>query len=114
MSQTDIIRLYLDGIKNSMRMLSGIICGSDKADTAAGLTVTMLDCEEQAEDDIDTFELTFYAPELVKECRNSLLESNRAVIVHLEKFQLQSYHFEELIHSLKLENQMLSEEIHFA
>ncbi|GEM_PF-1837279 len=114
MNQTDIIRLYLDGIRNSVRMLSEIICASDKADMTAGLAVTMLDCEEQAEDDIDTFELTFYAPELVKECRSSLLESNRAVIVHLEKFQLQSYHFEELIHTLKLENQTLSEKIHFA
>jgi len=114
MNQADIIRLYLGNIKNSMRMLSELICGSDKADMVAKLTVTMLDSEEKAEDSIDTFELAFYESELVKECRSSLLESNKAVIVHLEKFQLQSYHFEELIHSLKLEDDTLSVEIHFA
>ncbi len=114
MNQTDIIRLYLDGIKASMRMLSELICASDKADIVAGLTVTMLDSEEKAEEDIDTFELTFYAPELVKECRSSLLKSNEVVIAHLEKFQLQSYHFENLIHSLKLESDTLNKKIHFA
>ena len=51
---------------------------------------------------------------MVKECWCSLLESNEAVIAHLEKFQLHGYHFEELIHTMKLENETLSEEIHFA
>ena len=114
MNQTDIIGLYLNGITASVKMLSELICSSDKADMLAGLAVTILHSEEKAENDIDEFELTFYAPELVKECRSSLLESNRTVIAHLEKIQLHGYHFENLIHALKLENQTLSEKIHFA
>ncbi len=114
MNQTDIIRLYLDGIKKSAEMFSELICNSDKAGMIATLSVTLLNNEKQAENDIDEVEMTFYAPELVKECRSSVLESNRAVIAHLEKFQLHGYHFEDLIHALKLENQTLSEEIHFA
>jgi len=114
MNQTDIIRLYLNGITVPMKTISEIICGSDKVGMIAALSVTMLNNEKQAENDIDEFELTFYAPELVKEYRSGVLESNRVVIAHLEKFQLHGYHFEDLIHALKLENQTLSEENHFA
>ena len=114
MNQTDIIRLYLDGIKKSAEIFSELICGSEKAGMIAALSVTMLNNEKQAENDIGEFEMTFYAPELVKECRSSLLESNRAVIAHLEEFQSHGYHFEDLIHAMKLESATLGKEIHFA
>ena len=113
MNQTEIIRLYLDEIAVTAKTISKIICDSDKADSIFALTVFLLDSQKKAEDDMLNFEMDFTEPELVKACRKSLMESNQAVVVHLEKFQSQGYHFESLIHTLKLEAQTLAEEIKF-
>ena len=110
----EVIEVYLNSTAGAVKILSGFISSSSDADFIMKAVVLLMNTEEQAENNIESLEVTYYAPELVKECRSSFLESNRAVITHLEKFQLHGYHFENLIHALKLENQTLSEEIHFA
>ena len=114
MNQTNLIILYLDAVATSAETLTRIICNSDKADMIASTVIVLLDTEDKTENDILLMELDSKASDAVKVCFTRLLECNKAAIAHLEKFQLQGYHFEEPIHSLKLENDMLSEEIHFA
>jgi len=114
MNQTNLIILYLDAVATSAETLTRIICNSDKADMIASTVIVLLDTEDKTENDILLMELDSIASDAVKVCFTRLLECNKAAVRHLEKFQLQGYHFEELIHSLKLENQTLSEEIHFA
>ena len=108
----DVIGTYLITVIRLTKTLSEFICNSDKADFIFSATAILISEESKTESDTD--ELAYYMPGLVKECRSCFLESNRAVIAHLEKFQLHGYHFETLIHALKLETQTLSEEIHFA
>lgn len=110
----DVMEVYLNSVIGLAKTLSEFICSSEKADFIFSATAILMNEESKTEHDIELLELTFYVPELVKECRSSFLESNRAVIAHLEKFQLHGYHFENLIHALKLEDETLSEEIHFA
>ena len=114
MNQTNLIILYLDAVATSAETLTRIICNSDKADMIASTVIVLLDTEEKTENDILLMELDSTASEAVKVCFTRLLECNKAVIVHLEKFQLQGYHFDELTHILKLENESLSETIRFA
>ncbi|MBR1530020.1 MAG: hypothetical protein IJ642_12085 [Oscillospiraceae bacterium] len=110
----EIIEVYLNSTAGAVKILSGFISSSSDADFTMKAVVLLMNTEEQAENNIESLEMTYYAPKLVKECRSSLLESNRVVTAHLEKFQLHGYHFEDLIHALKLENETLSEENHFA
>ncbi|MBR0485697.1 MAG: hypothetical protein IJJ69_13145 [Oscillospiraceae bacterium] len=114
MNETELCEQLLNATIGYARTLSESICHSDTADYVFHTTSVLLNEEEKLESSADRSELTFYAPELVKECRSSFRKSNRVVIAHLEKFQRHGYHFEELIHALKLENQTLSEEIYFA
>ena len=110
----EVIEAYLNNVIRMTKTLSAFICNSDKADFIFSATVVLINEESKTETDIDNLEMAYYEPELVKECRCSLLKSNEAVIVHLEKFQSHGYHLEELIHAMKLENDTLSVEIHFA
>ncbi|MDE6677917.1 MAG: hypothetical protein K2K02_02650, partial [Ruminococcus sp.] len=52
-------------------------------------------------------------PQAVSISKQKFVNINECLIKHLEKIQSQGYHFEELISTLKLENNTLKEECNF-
>ena len=114
MNQTKIAKQYLESIAGAVRSLAEMACTEHRADMLHKITVSLLELEQSTADTVLELELDYAEPELVKTCRKSFRESNSSVITHLEKFQCQGYHFENLIHTLKLENSTLSEEIRLA
>lgn len=114
MNRTKLIQLYLNSITATAKALVDIICSTDKADTVYAVTLILLTTEQETEFDIAEQGIDSEEPELTKICRTILMQSISSVIEHLEKFQLQNYHFEALIHSLELDRNTLSEEIRLA
>ena len=71
----------------------------------------MKELEESSADFIIKMEISAAG---AKVSREAFIHANKTAIRHLEKLQLQGYHFDELITSLKLEIETLNKELDFA
>ncbi|MDE5855319.1 MAG: hypothetical protein K2H19_09720 [Ruminococcus sp.] len=72
--------------------------------------VTLLELEQSTAEFIDSTGLDAELPNAVRISRCKFIRINDKLIKHLEKIQLQGYHFEELISTLKLETKTLKKE----
>ena len=74
---------------------------------------TLIQLEQDTAVFIIGMELDAELPNAVKISKQKFANINSRLIKHLEKIQLQGYHFDELIHTLKLENETLKRECDF-
>ena len=105
---------------NSITATANSLCGMILSDALQGniemqykITVTLLELEQATADFIDSIGLFSELQHAVSASKRKFMNVNKRLIKHLEKLQSQGYHFEELIHILKLENNTLEKEIHF-
>lgn len=111
------MQTYLKSISATVNALSGMVC-SDELKNSTEMqyktALTMIELEKATADFIADTELNSIALQSVAISKKRFISSNERVIKHLEeKIQLQGYHFDELITTLKLENTTLKKEINF-
>ncbi len=107
---------YLNSVTATVNSLAGIVMSDELRDNieAQYKTVrTLMELEQATADFITDMELNAELPQAVSVSKRKFMNINERLIKHLEKIQLQGYHFDELISTLKLENNTLKEEIHF-
>ena len=110
------MQTYLKSISATVNALSGMVCSDElkgNAEIQYKTVLTMLNLEKATADFIADTELDSVASQSVAVSKRRFVSSNERVIAHLEKIQLQGYHFEELLTALKLENTTLKKEINF-
>ncbi|MCM1232859.1 MAG: hypothetical protein NC489_22265 [Ruminococcus flavefaciens] len=105
---------YLNSVTATVNSLCGMAM-SDGVNTEMQYKamITLLELEQATAEFIDYAGLDIELPNAVRISRCKFIRINERLIKHLEKIQLQGYHFEELIHTLKLENDTLKEEVSF-
>ena len=74
---------------------------------------TLIELEQATSEFITGMELDAELPNAVKISKQNFMNINERLIKHLEKIQLQGYNMEQLITTLKLENETLEKETHF-
>ena len=107
---------YLKSVSATVNALSGMICSDElkgNAETQYKIAIAMIELEQATADFIVGTELDSVASQSVAVSKRRFISSNERVIAHLEKIQLQGYHFDELTTSLKLENDTLKKETEF-
>ena len=105
---------------NSVTATANSLCGMILSDALQGnietqykITITLLELEQATADFIDSVGLASELQHAVLGSKRKFMNINKRLIKHLEKLQLQGYHFEAVISTLKLENATLEKEIHF-
>ncbi|MDE6781617.1 MAG: hypothetical protein K2J40_09180 [Ruminococcus sp.] len=73
----------------------------------------IIELEQSTSEFISDVGLESEIPHSVKISKQKFANINECLIKHLEKIQLQGYHFEAVITTLKLENDTLKEESNF-
>ena len=102
--------IYLTKISTAVLSL-GNMTGCDlKPEAIRKIVITMQELEQSSADFITDLNISAAG---AKVCRETFIHANKTAIRHLEKIQLQGYHFDELILSLKLENEKLIKELTF-
>lgn len=107
---------YLNSVTATVNSLCGMILSDElqgNIETQYKIAVTLIELEQATADFIDSMGLTNEIPNAVSVSKRKFMSINKRLIAHLEKIQLQGYHFDELISTLKLENKTLEKEIHF-
>ncbi|MDE6092667.1 MAG: hypothetical protein K2G14_06180 [Ruminococcus sp.] len=107
---------YLNSVTSTVNSLAGIIMSDELKDNAEAQykTVrTLIELEQSTSEFISGVGLDSEIPQVVSISKRKFMNINERLIKHLEKIQLQGYHFEHEITTLKLENTTLKEEIHF-
>ena len=111
------MQTYLKSISTTVNALSGMVCSDELKDSTEiqyKTALTMIELEKATADFIADTELDSIASQSVTISKKRFISSNERVIKCLEeKIQLQGCHFEELITTLKLENDTLKKEIEF-
>ncbi len=82
-------------------------------ETQYKIIVELLELEQATSEFITGMELDAELPNAVRISKQKFMNINERLIKHLEKIQLQGYHSEHLISTLKLENENLEKEILF-
>lgn len=103
--------IYLTKISAAAMALGSMIGCDLKPEAVHKVTVTLLELERSTADFICDMGVSDAG---AKVCRERFVKTNIAAIQYLEKIQLQGYHFDELISSLKLEIETLNKELDFA
>ncbi len=107
---------YLSSLVTAVNSLAEIAT-SDELKESVGMQykiiVELLELERETSDFILEAELDAEFPNAVATSKQKFVNINERLITHLEKIQLQGYYFNELIHTLKLENDTLKKEIRF-
>ena len=105
---------------NSVTATANSLCGMILSDALQGniemqykITVTLLELEQATADFIDSIGLASELQHAVSVSKRKFMNINKRLVKHLEKLQLQGHYFENVIHTLKLENATLEKEIHF-
>ena len=109
-------QVYLNSVVSTINSLAGIVMSDELNDNieAQYKTVrTLIELEQATSEFVTGMELDAELPNAVRISKQKFMNINERLIKHLEKIQLQGYHFEDVISTLKLENQTLKEEIHF-
>ncbi|MDE6540025.1 MAG: hypothetical protein K2K66_07525 [Ruminococcus sp.] len=107
---------YLNSVVSTVNSLAGMVMSDElqyNIEMQYKITVELLELEQATSEFISEIGLDSELPQSVKISKQKFVNINERLIKHLEKIQLQGYHFEKLISTLKLENDTLKEEIHF-
>ena len=105
---------YLRSIVSTVNSLAGIVMSNEMQDNFESqfkVIRTLIQLEQDTAVFIIGMELDVELPNAVRISKQKFMNINERLIKHLEKIQLQGYNFEGLIHTLKLENTTLKEEI---
>ncbi len=107
---------YLNSIVSTVNSLCGIAMSDELKDNSEAqykVIRTLIELEQDTSEFIIDMELDAELPQSVAISKRKFMNINERLIKHLEKIQLQGYHFENVISTLKLENETLEKEIHF-
>ena len=107
---------YLRSIVSTVNSLAGIVMSNEMQgnfESQFKVIRTLIQLEQDTAVFIIGMELDAELPNAVKISKQTFANINSRLIKHLEKIQLQGYHFDELIHTLKLENETLKRECDF-
>ena len=107
---------YLRSVTTTVSSLCGMICSDelkDNIDAQYQIAVTMIELEQATSEFIQDIGLDSEVPQSVAISKRRFMLANARLIKHAEKIQLQGYRFDELITTLKLENETLKEECNF-
>ena len=105
---------YLRSIVSTVNSLAGMAMSDElreNIDAQYKIIRTLTELEQSTSEFISEVGLDNELPQFVKISKQKFANINSRLIKHLEKIQLQGYNFEGLIHTLKLENTTLKEEI---
>lgn len=105
---------YLNSVTTTVNSLAGLAMSDelrDNVDAQYKVIRMAMEWEQTTAEFITVMELDAELPNAVKISKRKFVNINERLIKHLEKIQLQGYRFDELIHTLKLENTTLKEEI---
>jgi len=111
MEETIVATMYIHSVVSSMKILEESICSENNADKVHRLVSSMLQLEQTEGYNLVMSGFDYEYPNEAKSCRIVFSECNQKAMEQLEKFLLQGYHFENLISTLKQENNTLFEEI---
>ncbi|MDE5835344.1 MAG: hypothetical protein K2H26_07485 [Ruminococcus sp.] len=107
---------YLNSVVSTVNSLAGIVMSNELRNNleAQYKTVrTLVELEQSTSEFISEIGLDSELPQAVAISKRKFININERLIKHLEKIQSQGYHFEQLISTLKLENETLEKETHF-
>ena len=107
---------YLNSVVSTVNSLAGIVMSdelNDNIETQYKTVRTLIELEQSTSEFISGVGLDSEIPQSVKISKQKFMNINERLIKHLEKIQLQGYHFDELISTLKLETETLKEECNF-
>lgn len=107
---------YLNSVTSAVNSLAGMVMSDElreNIDVQYKIIRTLTELEQSTSEFISEVGLDSEIPQFVKISKRKFVSINERLIKHLEKIQLQGYNFDELIHTLKLENTTLKEEICF-
>ncbi|MDE6779952.1 MAG: hypothetical protein K2J40_00630 [Ruminococcus sp.] len=107
---------YLNSVVSTVNSLAGIAMSDElKGNIEAQYETvrTLIKLEQSTSEFISEIGLDSELPQAVSISKRKFININERLIKHLEKIQLQGYNMEQLITTLKLENDTLKEEISF-
>lgn len=107
---------YLNSVATTVNSLAGMVMSNElreNIDAQYKIIRTLTELEQSTSEFISGVGLDSEIPQFAKISKRKFVSINERIIKHLEKIQLQGYNFEGLIHTLKLENDTLREEIRF-
>ena len=107
---------YLNSVVSTVNSLAGLAMSDELRDSveAQYKVIRMaMEWEQTTAEFITVMELDAELPNAVRISKQKFVNINERLIKHSEKIQLQGYRFDELIHTLKLENETLKEECNF-
>lgn len=107
---------YLNSVTSTVNSLCGMALSDElrgNVETQYKIAVELLELEQATADFIDGMELDSEIPNAVIISKRKFININERLIKHLEKIQLQGYHFEDVINTLKLETETLEKETDF-
>ncbi|MDE6781627.1 MAG: hypothetical protein K2J40_09230 [Ruminococcus sp.] len=107
---------YLNSVTSTVNSLAGIAMSDelrDNVDAQYKIIRMAMEWEGTTAEFITAMELDTELPQSVAISKRKFMNINEHLIKHLEKIQLQGHNFDELISTLKLENDTLKEEINF-
>ncbi|MDE5854050.1 MAG: hypothetical protein K2H19_03205 [Ruminococcus sp.] len=106
---------YLNSVTATVNSLCGMVLSDElkgNVETQYKIAVTLIELEQATADFIESTGLDSELPHAVVRSKRKFMNINERLIKHLEeKIQLQGYHFDKLITTLKLETETLKEEI---
>lgn len=105
---------YLRGIKNSVKAMGGMVCSNElSVDNQVKLIVNMLELETSTTEMMVYFELDKIAPNGTAICKRVFIKTNKRVLAHIEKLQLEGYKLSKVKQSLQLETETLEKELFY-
>ncbi|MDE5619834.1 MAG: hypothetical protein K2I80_04865 [Ruminococcus sp.] len=107
---------YLNSVATTINSLSNIAMSDelkDNVDAQYKIIRMAMEWEQATAEFITVMELDAELPNAVRISKQKFVNINERLIKHSEKIQLQGYRFDELISTLKLENETLKKETHF-
>ena len=107
---------YLNSVTSMVNSLAGMVMSDElceNIDAQYKIIRTLTELEQSTSEFISEVGLDSEIPQFVKINKQKFAKINSRLIKHLEKIQLQGYHFETVISTLKLENETLERECNF-
>lgn len=107
---------YLNSAVSTVNSLAGMVMSDElrnNVDAQCRIIRMAMEWEQTTADFITVMELDAELPNAVRISKQKFVNINERLIKHAEKIQLQGYRFDELITTLKLENETLKEECNF-
>lgn len=108
------VQAYLNSVVSTINTLAGMTMSDelrDNIDAQYKIIRMVMEWEQTTAEFITVMELDTELPNAVRISKQKFVNINERLVKHAEKIQLQGYHFENVITTLKLENTTLKEEI---